>query len=153
MIIISSDIFGLLALLKCNGFTYVLSIQDSFSRFTSFIALKNKASNTIANALVQHWISIFGIPSNIRFDDEKGFITGAVSKLFKRFNIQNEPTGINSSHQNGGVERVHRFLKDHLLIYKINHNNSLHNWEKFISRVALKYNGSINAAISETPYF
>lgn len=146
------DVFGLLALPKSDGYIGILTIQDAFSRFTRFIPIKNKKSATINKVMEANWTSIFGVPKYVRVDNAKELIRGVMKTWCFSKNILLEPTGIFSSQQNGGVERIHRFLLDQLNVLKAT-SGSLKKWPQFVNMVALKYNNTVNSTIQETPFY
>ena len=70
---INIDIVG--PLLPSQGFAYLLTIVDHFSRWPEAIPLVDISTASCARALVSHWIVCFGLPSDISSDRGAQFIS------------------------------------------------------------------------------
>ena len=57
-----------------QGFGYLLTIVDWFTRWLEAIPLADVSSITCARAFLFHWVSRFGLPINISSDREIQFI-------------------------------------------------------------------------------
>ncbi|PIK40396.1 pol polyprotein [Apostichopus japonicus] len=97
-----------------NGFTYLLTIIDRFTRWPEAICLSNITAETVAKAFVSRWIAIFGTPSIVTTDRGGQF----ESDLFKQLTALLGSTRVRTTAYhpiaNGLVERFHRQLKDAL---------------------------------------
>lgn len=103
------DIVGPLP--QSNGFTYLLTIIDRYTRWVEAIPIRNIFAATIANKFVDTWVARFGVPNIITSDQGTQF----ESKLFKELSILlgNHKIRTTAYHpqSNGMVERFHRHLK------------------------------------------
>lgn len=98
-----------------RGFKYCLTIIDRFSRFPKAIPLKDITAPTIAAALFNKWICMFGTPLSITTDQGSQFESSlfqALSNLISTKRIRTTPHHPSS---NGMVERWHRTLKAALM--------------------------------------
>ena len=73
---------------ETNGYRYVLTAQDEFTRFTKAFPLKNKESATIARVLIDDYISTFGVPQKLHSDNAKEFLSDISHHLCDRFQIK-----------------------------------------------------------------
>ena len=63
-----------------NGIRHIFVIGDHFTKWYETIALPEQTAVTIANALVDHWISRFFCPHRLHSDRRRNF----VSELFQQ---------------------------------------------------------------------
>ena len=94
-----------------NGYTYLFTIVDRVSSWPEAIPLASTTADDCATALVQHWISRFGVPDTITSDRGPQFTSALWASLCARLNITHQPTTAYHPQANGLVERFHRRLK------------------------------------------
>ena len=97
-----------------DGFTHLLTIVDSFSRWPEAVPLNNISTVACARALIYHWISRFGIPMDMSSDRESQFTSQLWSSVAKLLGITLHHTTAYHPQANGLVERFHRHLKTSL---------------------------------------
>ena len=131
------------------GNRFVITAQDDLTRFAFLIPTENHEAATVADALVEHIFSKFGIPDTILTDRGTEFL----SKLMKRFTtlygIKHNLCTAYHPESNGALERSHGVLHLYLRHY-INNNQT--NWDKFINMSMFAYNTSVNRNTGFTPY-
>ena len=88
---ISLDIFGPFPITK-KGNKYILNIQDRLTRYTVLIPLQDETSNTIVEALLDHYIYSFGAPKNILTDQGTNFLSELVTQFGEASNIKHIKT-------------------------------------------------------------
>ena len=91
-----------------NGFTYLFTIVDRFSRWPEAIPLSDITSATCAQALISHWIARFGVPIDLSSDRGAQFTSQLWAQLL---GIELHHTTAYHPQSNGLVERFHRHLK------------------------------------------
>nr|CDS31407.1 gag pol polyprotein [Hymenolepis microstoma] len=105
-----------------NSFLYVLTCVDRFTRWPIGVPLRDTPSASVAKALIESWISIFGVPSVITTDRESQF----ASTLFRELNQLLGSTHIRTTayhpEANCLVERFHRRLKSAVIATSSNLN-------------------------------
>ena len=66
------DIAGLLP--NSNGYTYILVLVDRLSRWPVAVPIKDSRTQTIINALMHNWISLYGVPETTTSDRGSQFL-------------------------------------------------------------------------------
>ena len=94
-----------------QGFTYLLTCVDRFTRWPEAFPLTSITAEAVAQAFIHGWISRFGAPSQIVTDRGRQFESGLWKALTTLLGVKQTRTTAYHSQSNGMVERLHRQLK------------------------------------------
>lgn len=94
-----------------QGMQYCLTIIDRFTRWPTAIPLPNMKTATVAKALIDNWITLFGTPLFITSDQGAQFESSLFEELTRLLGIKLIHTTPYHPQSNGMVERFHRTLK------------------------------------------
>ena len=97
-----------------QGYTYLLTCVDRFTRWPEAIPLKDITAESVAKAFLSGWISRFGVPSTIVTDRGRQFESSLWSHLMSLLGTKRSRTTAYHPQSNGMVERFHRQLKSAL---------------------------------------
>ena len=97
-----------------QGYTYLFTIVDRFTRWPEAIPLSDTSASTCARALVSHWISRFGLPGEISSDRGAQFTSKLWTTVSQLLGMKHIKTTSYHPQANGLVERFHRNLKSAL---------------------------------------
>ena len=105
----------LVTLPRSNGFRYLLTAVDRFTRWPIAVPITDISAETVMDALAHGLVASFGIPSSITTDRGSQFSSAVWQQLLKTWNIKAHFTTAYHPSANGLVERFHRRLKEALL--------------------------------------
>ncbi|BHF75397.1 hypothetical protein SprV_0501849400 [Sparganum proliferum] len=94
-----------------NGFTYLLTCVDRYTRWAEAIPLPNVQAETIVKAFVSRWVAMFGAPSTVTTDRGAQFESALFQTLLNFIGCTRIRTTAYHPAANGMVERFHRQLK------------------------------------------
>ena len=123
-----------------NGFRYILTIIDIFSKKACAIEVKNKTGPMVAESLQKCWRKL-GRPKRLQTDKGKEFHNAYVK------NLGVEVFSINS--KANVVERFNRTIKEKMWKWFTKNNN--HKWRKILPQIVNTYNNTVHRTIKMKP--
>ena len=93
-----------------NGYVYLLTCIDRYSRWSDAIPIHDITTETVAKALVHHWIARYA-PTTITTDRGRQFESALFQELLNLLGSKRTRTTAYHPAANGIVERFHRQLK------------------------------------------
>ena len=103
-----------------QGFNYLLTCVDRFTRWPEAIPLANTSTENIAKAFVERWVANFGCPTTITTDRGSQFESSLFESLTALLGCHRIRTTAYHPAANGLVERFHRHLKASLCAHALN---------------------------------
>ena len=94
-----------------QGYTYLLTCIDRFTRWPGAIPISDSSADTVAQAFISRWIARFGVPSTITTDRGQQFESTLWTQLMTLLGTRRIRTTAYHPIANGLVERFHRQLK------------------------------------------
>ena len=128
-----------------QGYSYLLTLIDRFSRWPEVIPIKDTRAETVANAFIFNWISRYGVPETLVSDRGANFESNLFNNLLKRIGCQHKRTTAYHPKSNGLIERFHRTMKTAL------RNGEDHNWIERLPFVLLGLRVSYKAELRCAP--
>ena len=129
-----------------QGYRYILTVIDIFTRYAWARPLRNKRGETVAEAFKD----IFRegrIPKRIQTDQGREFENHLVQSLFREHNI--EFFTVKSAYKAAIIERWNRTLKHKLWRYFTAENTQ--QWTDVLQTIVQSYNHSIHRSIGRRP--
>ena len=110
------DIVGPLTVTE-SGNKYVLTFQDSLTKFSKAIPVMNQEAATVARAFVTKIVLEHGIPETILTDQGTNFTSEMFKNVCKLLKIEKIQTTAYHPETNRALERSHRTLAEYLRHY------------------------------------
>ena len=101
----------LVTLPESNGFRYLLTMVDRFTRWPVAVPLADMTTQSVVDGFAFGWVQHFGVPSTITSDNRTQFTSGIFRQLTATWGIKTVTTAPYHPEANGLVERLHRRLK------------------------------------------
>ena len=110
----------------CEGYTYLLTYVDCFSRWCEVYHIANIDAHTTTKTFMTGWASRFGVPAVITTDRGRQFESSLFCELMKLLGSKQIRATAYHLETNGLVERFHRSLKSAFRVM-LNQSNWLEN--------------------------
>ena len=144
---IITDFIGPFQEARSHRFRYVLQIQDVLSRFLVFVPTVSNTAKTAADALMERWLCLFGMPKTIRSDRGRHFTAEVFEELCKMLNIDHKMGSPEHPESQGQVERQNQLVNQVRCLC----DNDPERWPGTLSKVQLSHNASVNDGSGFTP--
>ena len=131
-----------------DGFRYVLTIIDHFSRFVKFYPLKNRNASMIADKLSQY-IAGFGVPITLMMDNAAEFSGQEMRRWAQTYGVELLFTTPYHPQANGLIERMHRTLKT--VMAQLCKGYPLR-WPAYLVKCQRLMNTAVHASTGVSPY-
>ena len=131
-----------------NGYVYILTIVDHFSKFAFAHPMRNQEVSTVAKILLDHVICLVGAPARILTDQGSNFESQLFRELCQAMGIAKVRTSPYKASTNGCVERFHLTLNA-MLAKCVKENQR--DWDAHLQPVMAAYRASRHASNSMTP--
>lgn len=133
-----------------SGNRYVLVLVDHLSRYTTLVPIPKKDPQTVAEALLDRFVAIFGPPRELVTDQGSEFKSKVFAEVCNTLEIMTAFTTAYHPQANGMVERTNQVVKNTLAI--LSEKEPLQ-WDKYIPYVQFALNTAIHKSIGTQPLF
>nr|CAI5822443.1 unnamed protein product [Callosobruchus analis] len=145
---LSVDVVGPLPR-SSQGYSYILSVLDVFSKFVLFFPMRRATAAIIAKLIEEQVFLVYGVPSRLVTDNGAHFKNKLLANLFKKYEVQHRFTALYHAQANA-VERHHRVLKTALSSYVAENQRQ---WDRYLPQVAAAIRSAKSEVTQVTPNF
>ena len=131
-----------------QGNKYILVVTDGFTKWTQAIPLANQTALTVADAMMTHVISLFGVPKQIHTDQGRNFESGLFKEICELLGIEKSRTTPYRPQSDGQTERFNRTLQQMLKAYV---GQARDDWDDHLPYVMMAYRATIHDSTRLTP--
>ncbi|KAA8500031.1 Transposon Tf2-6 polyprotein [Porphyridium purpureum] len=132
-----------------RGFKKVLVIADLFSKFVVCVPLRDESTESVAEALLERWLFVFGAPERLLSDNGASFASEVIRSLCALLGIKKIATSAYHPQGNGSVERFNRTLMQQVRARVV---GAEEDWDAHLSGAVFAYNTTVHDATGVTPY-
>ena len=127
-----------------QGFNYLLTCVDRFTRWPVAIPIQNITAETVCKAFMLGWVAHYGCPSTITTDRGQQFESSTFEQLISRLGCQRIRTTAYHPAANGLVERFHRQLKAAIMATQ-------HEWTDALPLILLGIRSAVKTDLDTSP--
>ncbi len=146
---VHADLFGPLPN-SPSGNKWILTLTCAFSKFVRVLPLPNKEAATVANAILQHWVAVFGPMGRLVHDQGREFHNVLLHDLLAWLGVHQRTTSAMAPSVNGEAEVFNKWIAAYLKTVSFRPNED---WEGHLAALNLAYNSTTHASIRTQPTF
>ena len=143
------DILGPFPLSEA-GNKYVLVVGDTFSKWIEAYSIPDQCSSTVAEKVVNEFISRFGTPFEIHTDQGRTFESSLFKEMCNTFKIHKTRTTSYHPQSNGFIERFNQTLVNMISAYVSNHQKD---WDENINLLTAAYRSTVHSTTGFSPNY
>lgn len=132
-----------------QGNLYAVTIQCELTKYVVIIPVPNKEAITIAKAIFENFVLIYGTMQEVRTDMGTEYKNQVFQNLSKLLNTQHKLSTAYHSQTIGGCERNHRVLNEYIRMYI---NQTQTDWDTWTRYYAFCYNTTPSTYHNYTPF-
>ena len=131
-----------------RGNRYVLVVGDYFTKWIEAIPVPNQTAETLARAILEHYITKFGVPLSLHTDQGRSFESALWKELCTILGMKKTRTTPYRPQSDGYIERFNRTLW-HMLRTCTEERKD--DWDDVIPILAMAYRSAVNEVTGQTP--
>ncbi|GFX00478.1 retrovirus-related Pol polyprotein from transposon 412 [Trichonephila clavipes] len=144
---IAFDILGPLPR-TASGNKYLLVVMDYFTKWPEVYPIPDQEAHTIAEAVVQHWISRYGVPLQLHSDHGRNFVSAVLKGVCELLGIDKTKTTPLHPQTDGMVERFNRTILNNLSLMV---SKNQQDWDQKVPLFLLAYRSAVHETTGYSP--
>ncbi|GFW99443.1 retrovirus-related Pol polyprotein from transposon 412 [Trichonephila clavipes] len=131
-----------------DGNNNILFVKDYFTKWPEAYPIPDQEASTVAEVLVQHWISRFGVPLQLHSDQGRNFDSAVCKRLCEILAIDKTKTTALHPQSDGLVERFNRTILNRLSLLV---SSNQQDWYKKLPFFLLAYRSAVHETTGYSP--
>ena len=127
---------------------YILTIMDGFTKWAEAIPMGDTSAQTVATAVIEQWVSHYGIPDSIHTDQGAQFTSELYREVMRLLNVETTVTPPYNPRSNK-VERLHRILGD---ILRSDDTGPMQEWAAKLPLVMFAHRTAVSTVTGVSPF-
>ncbi|GFW55987.1 retrovirus-related Pol polyprotein from transposon 412 [Trichonephila clavipes] len=144
---IAFDILGPLPR-TASGNKYLLVVMDYFTKWPEVYPIPDQEAPTVAEAVVQHWISRYGVPLQLHSDQGRNFVSAVLKGVCELLGIDKTKTTPLHPQSDGMVERFNRTILNNLSLMV---SKNQQDWDQKVPLFLLAYRSAVHETTGYSP--
>ena len=144
----SIDLVGPFAM--SNGYKFVFTAIDVFTKFVVAVPIRNKEAQTVAKVIVERIFLPWGMSTQLLSDCGREFENEILTEICRLLGVHKIRTSGYRPQSNGAIERWHRGFNS--MLAKIVSEQQT-DWSSYVAYVVACYNASVHSATGFSPFF
>ena len=116
--VVGVDLCGPFPKSNQHDYRHIAVFVDHYSRWIKLVPLKEATAISVSNALLRSWVRDFGTPELLVSDSGSQFTADVMTDIGLQLGIKMHAFPAESQWRNGKVERVNRYIKERLRIWR-----------------------------------
>ena len=133
-----------------RGNRYILTVVDHFTKHAEAYPLPDKETPTVARALLNEFVSRYGVPYVIHTDQGTNFELNLFKEICTLLGIANTRTSPYRPQCDSQGERINRTL---VKLLSLNVPNPTDNWDLNLGLTLITYRSTVQSSTGFTPSF
>ena len=136
-----------------NNNTFVLVMTDAFTKIVRLAAIPDKSATTVAKAILDGWIYIYGVPKTILTDNGLEFCNQLNEALWNSLGIEHKRTTPFHPQTNSSAEVFNKTIQ-HFLTTTLAEAEAKHlDWEWLLGPLMLSFNTAVHKSTRVSPFY
>ena len=127
---------------------YILVVADYFTKYVECYPLPNQEASTVANVLVNEFLSRYGFPRKIHSDQGSNFNSKLFAEVCQLLDIEKTRTSGYRPQSDGLVERFNRTIETMLSMFVAQNQRD---WDEKLPLLTMAYRSTPQASTGFTP--
>ncbi|GFX34452.1 retrovirus-related Pol polyprotein from transposon 412 [Trichonephila clavipes] len=144
---IAFDILGPLPR-TASGNKYLLVVMDYFTKWPEVYPIPDQEAPTVAEAVVQHWISRYGVPLQLHSDQGRTFVSAVLKGVCELLGIDKTKTTPLHPQSDGMVERFNHTILNNLSLMV---SKNQQDWDQKVPLFLLAYRSAVHETTGYSP--
>ena len=136
-----------------EGNKMVLVITDAFTKIVRLTAIPNKSAATVARAILDSWIFIYGVPKTIITDGGPEFCNQLNRAIWDSLGIDHSRTTPFHPQTNANAEVFNKTMAHYLTTAVHQAQSSQLDWELLLGPLMLSFNTAVHKSTRNTPFY
>ncbi|GFX01388.1 transposon Tf2-6 polyprotein [Trichonephila clavipes] len=131
-----------------SGNKYLLVVMDYFTKWPEVYPIPDQEAPTVAEAVVQHWISRYGVPLQLHSDQGRNFVSAVLKGVCELLGIDKTKTTPLHPQSDGMVERFNRTILNNLSLMV---SKNQQDWDQKVPLFLLAYRSAVHETTGYSP--